>query len=334
MIKHSVQSRYTRLAGIAFGVLFFAIWFWSPIETYLSMETPSLKVNGPRILPIRATRALTMSPDGRCFASADGLVLTVWNHEQRRTTASITLDQPVEWLQFSSNGERLTLKTGNHFQTWDTHAWEILDEKDVAPEHVLFEALVTSKNQLIAARFQKDQTDVIDLSNGKTLLSVDASLNGNYFSFDSSGQLAAYFVKQNSQIELYDLNSGEQVDTIEADPCLGGVSISPDGRYVAWNQKGRVTVWDRIGKEESSFFAGQNIFTRESPGIAFSSDSNMIAMASGAGIKIYDLNDHQLLADIVTNQVDFKSLDFSTDNQSIIVTYRSNPFPELWDIAI
>ncbi|NUM81026.1 WD40 repeat domain-containing protein [bacterium] len=334
MIKRSVQSRYTRLAGIGFGILFFSIWFWGPAESYLSKGTPALKVNGPRTLPIRATHAFTISPDGRYFASSDGRLLTIWDQEQRRATATIALDHAIEWLQFSASGRHLTLKTGDLFQTWDTHSWKVIDEKNVVPEQILIEALVTTKNRLIAARFQKDLTDVIDLSNGKVLLSVNTQLNGNYFSFDSSGQLAAYFVRQNKQIELHDLRSGEWVDTIDADPCYGGVSMSPNGRYVAWNQRGRVAVWDRVKKEETSFFAGQNIFTREFPGIAFSSDSSMIALASGSGIKIYGLTDHQLLADIVTNRIDFKSLDFSNDNTAIAVTYRTDPFPDLWEIAI
>ena len=331
------RSNPAPLAGIIFGIIFLTIWFWTPITDTIGewISDSAVTVQKPYSFELQGSKLdMCLSPDGNFLATAGEHSFALWDIHSRKIVTRITLDRNIEWIRYSNDGGSLIMKTDDSVKLWDTKKWTVLksyDPQEFSHLGELMQLTAASGNELIGVLMSSDKqyTTIYDIAAAKKLLQLGREFRG-YIGFDSSSRHLAAYSRHPSRLVLWDLTSGIEEDTIPADEFTGGLRVSPNGRFVAWNTRGRVVVYDRLIRKAHTIY--YEMPYQETALTAFSPDSGKIAVTNRDGVELYDTATGKSLSRLASSAFDYRSLDFSLDGHSVAVNYESSPMVDIWDI--
>ncbi|MBL7994605.1 WD40 repeat domain-containing protein [bacterium] len=324
-------------AGIIFGLIFLAVWFWTPITRTVNtwFSDTAIAVCKPYSFHLQQPGlGMCVSPDGHFLATADERSFALWNIHSRKIVTRITLDQNIERIAYSNDGKTLIMMTDDSVKFWDTQRWTITRSFNHASFGGLSELThlsAPSGDQLIAAFTDAghEYVNIYDAAAEKTLLQIGSEYK-NYLSFDSSCNLLAGYSRRHARIAVWNMTSGEQEDTILADEFAGVLRISPNGRYLAWSARGRVLLYDRMTKKSNTIY---HDMPYRLPLTAFSPDSSKIAVSQRDGIQLYETASGELTATLSSTSSDYMSLDFSQDGNTAAANYENESTVDIWDLS-
>lgn len=331
------RSNPAPLAGIIFGIIFLTIWFWTPITDTIGewISDSAVTVQKPYSFELQGSKLdMCLSPDGNFLATAGEHSFALWDIHSRKIVTRITLDRDIEWIRYSNDGGSLIMKTDDSVKLWDTKKWTVLksyDPQEFLHLGELIQLTASSGDELIGVLMSLDKryVTIYDIAAAKNLLQLDREFRG-YIGFDSSSRHLAAYSRHPSRLVLWDLTSGIEEDTIPADEFSGGLRVSPNGRFVAWNTRGRVVVYDRLIRKAHTIY--YEMPYQETALTAFSPDSGKIAVTNRDGVELYDTATGKSLSRLASSAFDYRSLNFSLDGHSVAVNYESSPTVDIWDI--
>lgn len=331
------KSNPAPLAGIVFGMIFLAIWFWTPIKNTVHewFGNDTVTVHKPYSFELQESKLdMCLSPDGNFLATAGEHSFALWDIHSRKVVTRITLDQNIEWIRYSNDGRSLIMRTDDSLKVWDTKKWTTLrsfDPHELSHFGELMQLTAASDSKLIGILMSSDKkyTTIYDITAAKKLLQLDNEFRGQ-IGFDSSSKHLAAYSRQQSHLVLWDLGSGIEEDTIPADEFSGGLRVSPNGRFVSWNARGRVIVYDRLVRAAHTIYFEMPY--QQTALTAFSPDSAKIAVTNRNGVQLYDASTGKLLSLLASSAYDYRSLDFSLDGRTVAVNYQYSSTVDIWSL--
>lgn len=146
--------------------------------------------------------------------------------------------------------------------------------------------------------------------------------------FDPQGETIA--VSNEGNVELWDVNSGEPVETLPDDQHYTGYALtfSPDGQFLAATHSGgEVQVWGSDGALALTLQGeGGRVYS-----LAFSPDSDQLAAAGELAILIWDTNSGALQQTLSQSEVGFGDIAYVNDTTLLAGSFNAGVF--LWNIA-
>lgn len=254
-----------------------------------------LRDNFPGISALKGDRLITiisssLSPDGNLIAIAGcwGQIMSNGNCETRRSgflfvvdtnTGDVTSEIPLgsRWpgnIAFTPDGSKLLVTTDDY----KVFFWDLQTNKesktiiDLAYSGATrYPDVSISPDGANLAVVLKDTLYVWDFS-GKVKFHVPAypGIYNAGLSYSPSGTSIAMFSMGRTGIDLLDASTGKLIHKFSLEK-IGGISFSPDGKYIAgFNyDKNIVTVWDlvdnnKIAEIETGVFISSITFSPES----------------------------------------------------------------------
>ena len=149
-------------------------------------------------------------------------------------------------------------------------------------------------------------------------------------SFSPDGTLLASGAN-NGVIFVWDVASGENVETLAGHGVIISVTFSPDGTLLASGSfDGRVSVWDVETGENVETLAGHTDGARS---VSFSPDGTLLAAGAGDGtVKVWDVETGKRVKTLVGHTDWVESVVFAPDG-SLIASASSDGTVKVWDVA-
>ena len=151
-------------------------------------------------------------------------------------------------------------------------------------------------------------------------------------SFSPDGTLLASGAS-NGTISVWDVETGEKVETLAGHGGIISLSFSPDGTLLAWSSFGsssRVFLWDVETRERVEVLAGHTATVHS---IAFSPDGTLLAAGTGDGrVFLWDVAAGERVKSLVGHTDGVESLSFAPDG-SRLASASSDGAVKVWDIA-
>lgn len=324
-------------AGILFGLLFLTVWFWTPIvntfhEWFPEKPVPALK---PYSFALQQDGLnMILSPDGNFIASSGEKEFALWDVHSRKIITRIALDRTIERFQYSNDGRSLIMILEDSIKIWDTQKWSIAGSFDPAEfqRYGILTALSSaSSDQLIGILMQRENqfTTIYDIKAAKKLFQLGEEYRSQV-GFDSSSQWLSAYSRQRKQVALWNIVTGLQAETIPVDEFAGGLRVSPNGRFIAWNARGRVMLYDRESHTTRTIYYDTPFFRQ--PLTAFSPDSGKFAVTLRDGIHLFATATGEKVSLLLTSHYDYKSLNFSQDGFEIAGNYYQSSTVDIWDL--
>ncbi len=237
--------------------------------------------------------SVAFSPDGQLLASADYNSISLWSVETGQRLRTLTVpDLIATYVAFSPDGKTLA-STGS-----DIHLW------DVDTGHLLH-------------TFVRKLGGVSNLLQGVNLYQVV---------FSPDGQTLASTTIHPYDLQLWDVETGDLLHTLEHENYCKDVAFSPDGKMIASALGGSIGntlhFWDvETGQRLRTFTKhGYKINS-----IAFSPDGQTLAIGSaytirgndGGDLTLWDLDTGTLLHTLVGHSYYIIDVAFSPDGQTL-----------------
>ena len=226
---------------------------------------------------------LAVSPDGQLLATTGAdFSVHLWNVASGQLAHGMSGQYTPLSLAFSPDGRRLATSGGGPDLGNALQIWDL-----------------ESKSLLPAPRIRKP------------VLGVSYSHDGSYFAL------------ADPLIELFDARTNTFIRklTCAADAANSPV-FSSDGRFLAANCRGVITVWS-VSTGSEIFHFGDHSDTNLSP-VIFSPDNSLIASGGTSGLFLYEIASKRFLTTIKT-QNPISALAFSPDSQLLAFGTRLSP---------
>ena len=149
-------------------------------------------------------------------------------------------------------------------------------------------------------------------------------------SFSPDGTLLASGAN-NGVIFVWDVASGENVETLTGHGSIISVSFSSDGTLLASGSSGgRVSVWDVASGKNVETLAGHTDGARS---VSFSPDGSLLAAGTGDGtVKVWAVETGERVETLAGHTDWVESVAFAPDG-SLIASASSDGAVKLWDVA-
>lgn len=153
----------------------------------------------------------------------------------------------------------------------------------------------------------------------------------NSIAFSPNGELLAS-VSDDRTIKLWNVHNSQNIATLREGTLFRSVAFSPDGNLLATGGWRHVKLWD-VGRraEIATLLHDQQVQT-----VAFSSDGQLLAVgdaSDGRGtVKVWDVQNQQVVATLKDDLVFVRSVTFSPDDQ-YLATSHYNGEVKVWDVS-
>jgi len=328
------KSRPTPWLGILFGLIFMAIWLWSPVLNWLEGVTGD---NIAHVQPLPVTwkfpppDQICLEPQGNTLAAVVQKRLLLYDRRQQRVTTTIEMDETIQEIRYSQDGKIFVMKTADSIKLWDTRKWTIIksisrNEIDRLGELKSFMAI--SENEILAAYENGERIiSVVNLVTDKKLgeweafeklfTQVDGNANGEWITAN----------QRLTEIQLHE-KTGALEDTI-ALTSWSIPEISADKKYIAWYAFGELIIFDRNSRGKKSI-ADNDLY--KSAIIFITPDSQTVGFAGNSGIKLFDVHTGKLKSIFETAGRNVRSIHLCDNGKYIAASYFNEPRIDLWEI--
>ncbi|MCP4143398.1 MAG: TIR domain-containing protein [Chloroflexi bacterium] len=285
----------------------------------------------------RGTAILFNEEGTRLIVGDDKGNITLWDTSVLLSRLNyIEFPELVRGAHYSPNGEILAVNTDEKnvrlFPVEDILSVKTAAEgREILPTKGLtYDLAYSSDNKWVAV--EETREDKIRLYNFETeeilILEHGAKVYGFAFSPDNTQVVTA---GGDSFIRIWDLESGEEIDSIENPAPLQSVAYHPNGKHLAAGMENKINIWDVETKERVAglFQSG------EYHNIAYSPDGAWFAAGSSEGI-IYLVSvehNYSFTDNFLRMNGQPYSLTFSPDGK-LLAGGSSNYFAYLWDVSL
>ena len=287
---------------------------------------------------------LVWSPDGETMVVGSSTGIYFYSATTFEEQNYIPTEKWVTTLAVSSDSRLIASgETEGMVQVWDTFNRQLITALSILPPTPYpIESLAFSPDgKLIAAGLLGGQVQIWRVDNQEVIytLKVPSYLDSyevETLAFNLEGTMLA--ADSGSSIWLFDLETGQQIRTIESGSSVDTISFSPDGSMIAANgnvadQQEGIMIWDVI--------TGQPIYSlnpnSENPGrgigeLTFSLDGSLLATASSRKVVIWSIKTEEVAYEFSAHTSWFKELGFSADGSKFAASDDQNKI-WIWDIA-
>jgi WD40 repeat protein len=220
----------------------------------------------------RAVVSVAFSPDGTRLASSSSLPNGISNRNERVEVKvwdaqtgqeSLTLQghrRSVDSVAFSPDGKRLaTLSRDNTVKVWDAQTGQEIRSLEVRHSSingsVAFspdgKRLASSSNGALESEGSPGEVKVWDAQTGQELLTLKGhagrQVTSVVFSPDGKRLVSGSGVGLpglGGEVKVWDAQTGQELLTLKGGGFHDGLAFSPNGRWLASDVDGRVTIWD------------------------------------------------------------------------------------------
>lgn len=284
------KSRPTPWLGVIMGLIL--LWFLSPVhEWVMSLGDDPPEVIEPEVVRVglRGSQAV-MSSEGVVAVLEARQKLAI--SDRIRNRIDLNHDEDIRWFRFTQDGKGLVVRSGDTVRMWDTDAWLILKTWTARGFGSPETTVARSVERVVTVMPQEDSSCVIvrHWSDDETWDRIVTLPHRTGWSFrmDPGGRCLA--AAGGEKLLLIDVETGQIVDDIDCSPGRQ-LCISPDLRYVAWNNS-RGQLWlthDYVTLLDRETGKTLEIRDRHLPVRIshFTSDSQRLVVQMGRSLAVY-----------------------------------------------
>lgn len=258
------------------------------------------------------------SPRGNIMASASWKKLRVWDTDTRECLR--VLEDCGGSVTFSPDGS--TFAT-----LWNGRIW-LRNSKTYDLKHILqidggainsFAYSPDPKSKTIASTSDDFGLHIWDIVTGKVKRTLHRILSLNpLLAFSSDGKALASTLGE--ELWFWDLTTGDHVRTLRGS-VLTSIAFSPDGRtFASGSLSGAVQLWDAIDLIHKRSLGDDGILmnTRGIKLMTISPNGSMLALTSGASIRLLKLADWEFSDAPERHDADITNIVFSKDSETLL----------------
>ena len=308
------------------------IHFWD-----LSTGKPSGRL--PTQRPNRIT-LLTYSPDGKILASANHFgsrLIQLWNVASRTLVHELTRPSDLYSIAFSPDSRTLAAGARDGIiPLWDVKTGQLLAELHGSSD---VRAVGFSRDGKVLATGHYGSLPVIrlwDAATGKELRRIEGRFHGIEslaFSADSKTVITS---GSDNIIRLWDVATGTERAPRGNQGYVGGVTLSPDGRTLAYVNLDSIRLLDLATGEETGSLAT----SEPALSLAFSPDGTMLAAGTYENaIFLWDVGTRKLRGKLEGDKQNaglangfFNSVAFTPDGK-VLISGGNDAAVRFWDVT-
>jgi WD40 repeat protein len=228
---------------------------------------------------------LALSPDGHWLATAGpDFSLHIWDVETGKLAHGVSGQYTPTAIAFSPDGRYLAVNGGGTDLGSAVQLWDIERRSQVAAPRV--------KRGVSGLAFSKD---------------------------------GAYLAVSAPSIEVFDRPTNDSVVKLDCGSATAfSPAFSPNGKWIAANCSGVITVWSLAGATEVFHF-GDASDANNGP-LAFSPDGRYLAASSSSGVTLYDIAARRIMQSVTTSDP-ISSLSFSANSELLAYGIRLRAVP-------
>jgi WD40 repeat protein len=337
----------------AFVILILGFFvFWTPIRNLISSsasdKSDPVHLSEPTYLKLAGpSDAICFSPDGKMLLSLQSLRITGWNTENWKQTMDITIDENIQWMQFTLDGKRFLTKTARGIMIWDAKRWSVLDTVYIPEvqesESVQSVAAVSDSVIVIAfAAFEKDVRTTIkvyDLIHKQMVYEwKDSTTRSANFCLSPNGKLLATKEYNGSEsiLRIHELPTGKIIDEIEDHHAawvpftlynnyIARILFTQNSKEIAWLSTSEVKLYDLEKKAALEF----NISGRYGKFFEISPDAKLVCVYDLWGGQIFSVTKEDPLTNLNDYDSSLRSCVFSPDNKFIALNFDNLKYIEI-----
>jgi WD40 repeat protein len=276
--------------------------------------------------------AVSVSPDGRTLATADGPIVHVWDTATGKKIATFSgpADRPVRLVRFTLDGRALLRITregqGAVVKTWDVATQKELGSQTIAGLGFDGKTALSRDGHVLAAGDSDGQRPgglyVADLPSGEMRLNTTQSFQtvqatalaltedgGILASGDAGGRIDLWDPRSESRRLIAPANSGL------ARPVVA-LALAPDGKTLASGYSdGLIELWDSSTPHRVAIVRGHAAAVHS---LTFSPDGKTLASGSAdSTIRVWETVTGQLRATLAGHDGEVLEVAFSADGQTL-----------------
>ncbi len=198
-----------------------------------------------------AEQGLAFSPTGNLLTFGNNNVIEIWDVDKTKKVGELINPQGyfATQVSYSEDGKRLysIINRNRTAQIWEITSAKLIKEVELTDvDSNAFSAIALNGSQF--ARNNADgqgngRIELWDLEKSSSINIPAASASNEPIVFSTDGSLLVSF-GDDSSMDVWDTSTGGLVYQTRFDFYSGGISISPDKKYLAVGHSGKVSVFD------------------------------------------------------------------------------------------
>ncbi len=290
---------------------------------------------------------IAYSPDGARLAVASSIGIWMYDTKTGEVLDLLAPNTEVESVSFSPDGQ--ILATGN--EDGNVRLWHVTTG-DLLQTISQFLPLGSYAGERKNVVFSPDGNTLAVSSSNNTVFLWNANTRKHLHSFieyrykysnrivppmafSPDGKILAISVGEyvdgdvddvKIYVFLWDVNTGETLQTLIGHTNVSSISFSPDGSTLAIGSRDEIRFWDVSTGETLQTLTGQTGTIRS---ISFRPDGSTLATGSGDEIRLWDVNTRETLQTL-TGHTSVSSISFSPDGSTLATGSRDEI--RLWDV--
>ena len=232
--------------------------------------------------------AVAVSPHGKTIASGsrDHNIL-FWQVETGKKSQTIRDKDDIYGVAFSEDGAMLASGSKEKIKFWDVETRELI--REIAAPSLVY-SLAFSPDGSIIASGSEGKINLQDQKTGKLIQTIDTGDRAVLsVAFSGDGRIIAHGDLE-SQIKLWDVETGRLKREIDTGSEVLSVALSGDGKIIASGHKdGKIKLWDLLSED-----LVKTIEAHEGnvSGLAFSGDGEfLVSGGDDELVKVWKLRD-------------------------------------------
>ena len=282
------------------------------------------------------SRYVAFSPDGKTFVTVDsaygiGRTIKLRDIVTKQELITMESEDVIDTLSVSHNSDLVAGAGRNGFvNVWDAFTGQLIHtfRHDARVTSIAF-----SPTENILASGSADTTVKLwNAITGREIYTIDNPDRIGAVAFSPDGKTLAWTGSGTDTINLWDMATQSFVAVYEAPAVfyMNSIAFSPDGKTFVTvdGVYDIVKVWDII--------TGNTIDLGhvELAPISFSIDSTMLATGGHRGVKLWDVNTGDNLANIaIEPRSRVRLVSFSPDRETLAYRVTGEKFTRLWDVT-
>jgi WD40 repeat protein len=200
-----------------------------------------------------AEQGVAFPPLGNLLAFGNDNVIEIWDVDKIEKVGELINPEGyfATQLSYSTDGKRLyvIINRNRIAQIWDVASAKLIHQVDLPDVDANAYSAIALHGPLFARNNMDDQgsgrIEVWDLDKGESTTIFTDSASNEPMTFSSDGNLLATFAND-SQIYIWNTSTGGLVYQSKFDFYAGGISISPDNKYLAVGHSGKASIFDFV----------------------------------------------------------------------------------------